>query len=64
MAKAKTCEEYVLQELERVQLENEELKKEVDDYRRLYNQSETENDKLRMQLREATELVKEYQDKK
>lgn len=59
--KAKTCEEYVLQELERVQLENEELKKEVDDYRRLYNQSETESDKLRMQLREATELIKEYQ---
>ena len=63
MAKAKTCEEYVLQELERLQEEIEELKAERDGYRRRYNQSETEVDKLRMQLREATELVKEYQDK-
>lgn len=61
--KAKTCEEYVLQELERLQLENEELKQDRDDYRRMYNQSETENDKLRMQLREAQALIKSYQDK-
>ena len=61
--KPKTCEGYVLQELERLQQENELLKQEADDYRRLYNQSETENDKLRMQLREANELINEYQDK-
>ena len=61
--KAKTCEEYVLQELERLQVENEELKQDRDDYRRMYNQSETENDKLRMQLREAQELIKSYQEK-
>ena len=60
----KTCEEYVLQELKRLQEENENLKQEKEEYRLLYNQSETENDKLRMQLREATELIKEYQNKK
>ena len=53
--KAKTCEEYVLQELERLQQENEMLKEEKDDYRRLYNQVETEINKLRMQLRELQE---------
>lgn len=62
--KPDTCEKYVLQELERLQLENEELKQERDDYRRMYNQSETENDKLRMQLREATEIINNYQNKK
>lgn len=61
--KAKTCEEYVLQELERVQEENEILRQEKDEYRRMYNQSETEVDKLRMQLREAQELIKSYQEK-
>jgi predicted ATPase len=61
--KPDTCEKYVLQELERLQLENEELKQDRDDYRRMYNQSETEVDKLRMQLREAQELIKSYQDK-
>lgn len=61
MAKAKTCEEYVLQELERLQGENEILKQEKDDYRRMYNQSETEIDKLRMQLREALEVINSYQ---
>lgn len=60
----KTCEEYVLQELKRLQLENEELKKDRDDYRRMYNQSETEVDKLKMQLREATEIINNYQNKK
>ena len=59
--KAKTCEEYVLQELERLQMENETLKQEKDDYRRMYNQSETEIDKLRMQLREALEVINSYQ---
>lgn len=64
MAKAKTCEEYVLQELDRLQAENDELKQDRDDYRRMYNQLEAENDKLRMQLREAQEIIAEYQDKK
>ena len=59
----KTCEEYVLQELKRLQLENEELKKDRNDYRRMYNQSETEVDKLKMQLKEATEIIKDYQEK-
>lgn len=61
--KPDTCEKYVLQELERLQLENEELKQDRDDYRGMYNQSEIEVDKLRMQLREAQELIKSYQDK-
>lgn len=61
--KPDTCEKYVLQELERLQLENEELKQDRDDYRRMYNQSETENDKLRMQLREAQEIIESYQNK-
>ena len=59
--KAKTCEEYVLQELERLQIENETLKQEKDDYRRMYNQAETEIDKLRMQLRESLEVINSYQ---
>lgn len=60
---AKTCEEYVLQELFRCQKELEIVKQEKDEYRRLYNQSETEIDKLKMQLREANELINEYQEK-
>lgn len=62
--KAKTCEEYVLQELERLQEENEFLMQEKDNYRRMYNQCETEIDKLKMQLREATEIINNYQNKK
>ena len=61
--KARTCEEYVLQELEKLQQENEILKQEKDDYRRMYNHCETEIDKLRMQLKEAQQLIEEYQDK-
>lgn len=59
--KAKTCEEYVLQELERLQQENDMLRQEKDEYRRWYNQSETEIDKLRMQLKEAQEVINSYQ---
>lgn len=58
---AKTCEEYVLQELSRLEKENSALKEEINDYRRMYNQSETENDKLRMQLRQAQEVINSYQ---